>query len=68
MVDSHKQEITVNQSATNITTPDHTPQYLPNRLPCLTSSPPGDVPPIILPLQRKARSAISEVHWIYGSV
>ena len=43
----------------------HTPQGLPNRLPCLTSSPPGHVTPIIVPLHRKAKGAISEAHWIY---
>ena len=42
-----------------------TPQGLLNRLPCLISSP-GHVPPIILPLQRNARGAISEAHWIDG--
>ena len=37
------------------------PQGLPN------SSTPGHVPPTILPLHRKARGAISELHWIYGT-
>ena len=46
----------------------NTPQGLPKRLPCLTSSSPGHVPPIIVPRQRKARSATSEAHWIYGTV
>ena len=41
---------------------------VPTHLSCLTCSPPGHVPPIILPLQLKARSASSEVRWIYGTV
>ena len=44
----------------------NTPRGLPNRLPCLTSFPPSHVPPIIFPLQRKARGAICEAHRIYG--
>ena len=42
----------------------NTPQSLPNRLPCLTSSPRGLVPPIIVSLQRTTRGDISEAHWI----
>ena len=48
--------------------PHNTPHGLPNRLPHLTSSPPGHVPPIVLPLNRKGRGAISEAYWIYGTV
>ena len=44
------------------------PQDLYNRLLCLTSSPPGHFPPTILPLQRKARGAISEAQWICGTL
>ena len=43
-------------------------QGLLKRCPCLMSSPPDRVPPIILPLQRKALAAISEAHWMYGTM
>ena len=46
----------------------NTPQGLPNRLPCLTSTPPGHVPPSIFPLQRKAPGVISEAHWTVTTI
>lgn len=46
----------------------NTLQDLPNRFPCLTSPTRDHVPPIIFPLQRKARGAISEARRIYGTM
>ena len=52
--------VTNNYSEQNYT------QGVPKCLECLTFSLPGHVPPIILPLLQKARSASAEVYWIHN--
>ena len=69
IVDCHTQEFlaTSTTSVTSIIL-HNTPQGLPNRLPCLTSYPPGHVPPIFFPLQRKSTGFHSKANWIYETV
>ena len=71
MVDSYKHEIpekSIKLVVTNNSShKNYTRQGVPDRPSCLTSSPPGDVPPIVLPFQRKARSVSSEMQWVYDT-